>query len=349
VAETTGDDRAETAMEIGGIGEFSLIASIRRRMEGKYPPEVALGIGDDCAVLQPQTGMDWVITTDTQVEDVHFRRAWLTPYQIGWRAMAVNLSDIAAMGAQPFGALAALTLPVATEAAFFDQLLEGLCDLGLRCQWPLIGGNLARDPTHLSLTLTVLGHVPRDQSVLRGGARAGDEIWVSGRLGGSSAGLRTFLHTISLADPVCTALRRRYTQPQPRVREALFLRASGCLTSMIDLSDGLAGDLGHLCEESGVGAQIVAGERALEAGVRAVAVVLGEDPLELALRGGEDFELCCTARPGTLNPLLDAFRAQFGIELTRVGTMTAAPALQLVHSDGSQALLSPQAFDHFHE
>ena len=117
-------------MDIGGIGEFSLIASIRRRMEGKYPPEVALGIGDDCAVLHPQAGMEWVITTDTQVEDVHFRRAWLTPYQIGWRAMAVNLSDIAAMGAQPFGALAALALPVATEAAFFDQLLDGLCDLG---------------------------------------------------------------------------------------------------------------------------------------------------------------------------------------------------------------------------
>jgi thiamine-monophosphate kinase len=335
-------------MDIGGIGEFSLIASIRRRMEGKYPPEVALGIGDDCAVLHPQAGMEWVITTDTQVEDVHFRRAWLTPYQIGWRAMAVNLSDIAAMGAQPFGALAALAFPAATEAAFFDQVLDGLCDLGRRCQCPLIGGNLARDPAHLSLTLTVLGHVPRGQSVLRRGASAGDEIWVSGQLGGSAAGLRTFLHTIPLADPVCTALRWRYTQPQPRVREAIFLRASGCLTSMIDLSDGLAGDLGHLCEESDVGAQIVAAALPLQAGVREVAVALGEDPLELALRGGEDFELCCTARPGSLSPLLDAFRDQFGIGLTRVGTMTSARALQLVHTDGSQALLSPQAFDHFH-
>jgi thiamine-monophosphate kinase len=334
-------------MDIGGLGEFSLIASIRRRMEGKYPPEVALGIGDDCAILRPQAGMEWVITADTQVEDVHFRRAWLTPYQIGWRAMAVNLSDIAAMGAQPFGALAALALPATTEAVFFDQLIEGLCDLGSHSQCPLIGGNLAQDPARLSLTLTVLGYVPCGQSVRRGGANAGDEIWVSGRLGGSSAGLRTFLHTIPLAEPVCTALRRRYTQPQPRVREAIFLRASGCLTSMIDLSDGLAGDLGHLCEESGVGAQIMAAALPLEAGVREVAVALGEDPLELALRGGEDFELCCTARPGTLNPLLDAFRAQFGISLTRVGTMTAAPALQLMHSDGSQALLSPQAFDHF--
>ena len=215
-------------MDIGGIGEFSLIASIRRRMEGKYPPEVALGIGDDCAVLHPQAGMEWVITTDTQVEDVHFRRAWLTPYQIGWRAMAVNLSDIAAMGAQPFGALAALALPVATEATFFDQLLDGLCDLGLHCQCPLIGGNLARDPAHLSLTLTVLGHVPRGQSVLRAGAKVGDEIWVSGQLGGAAAGLRTCLSTPSpLLTPICTALRQRYAQPQPRVREAIFLRASG--------------------------------------------------------------------------------------------------------------------------
>jgi thiamine-monophosphate kinase len=335
-------------MDIGGIGEFSLIASIRRRMEGKYPPEVALGIGDDCAILHPQAGMEWVITTDTQLEDVHFRRAWLTPYQIGWRAMAVNLSDIAAMGAQPFAALAALALPSSTEASFFEQLLDGLCDLGLRCQCPLIGGNLARDPARLAVTLTVLGHVPSHQAVLRGGAKAGDEIWVSGQLGGSAAGLRTFLHPISLAEPVCMALRRRYTQPQPRVREAIVLRASGCLTSMIDLSDGLAGDLGHVCAESGVGAQIVAAALPLQAGVQEVAVALGEDALELALRGGEDFELCCTARPGMLSPMVDAFRAQFGISLTRVGTMTAAPALQLVRSDGSQVLLSPQAFDHFH-
>jgi thiamine-monophosphate kinase len=335
-------------MDVGEIGEFSLIASIRRRMEGKYPPEVVRGIGDDCAVLQPQADMEWVITTDTQVEDVHFRRAWLTAYQIGWRAMAVNLSDIAAMGAQPFGALAALTLPVDTEATFFDQLLDGLCDLGLRFNCPLIGGNLAGDPTHLSLTLTVLGRVPLGKSVLRGGARPGDEIWVSGQLGGSAAGLRTFLQTIPLADTVCAALRQRYTQPLPRVREAVFLRASGSLTSMIDLSDGLAGDLGHLCAESGVGAQIVAEALPLQAGVREVAATLGEDPLELALRGGEDFELCCTARPGTLTPLLDEFRARFDIDLIRVGIMTLEHALRLVHADGSQVLLSPQAFDHFH-
>jgi thiamine-monophosphate kinase len=192
-------------MQIGGVGEFSLIASIRRRMAGKYPPEVAIGIGDDCAVLQPQPGMEWVITTDTQVEDVHFRRAWLTPYQIGWRAMAVNLSDIAAMGAQPFGALAAFVLPVATEMAFFEQLLDGLCDLGLHCQCPLIGGNLARDPAHLSLTLTVLGHVPSGQALLRGGANVGDEVWVSGQLGGAAAGLRLFEHDMPLADSECSA------------------------------------------------------------------------------------------------------------------------------------------------
>src|SRR5262245_52092493 len=253
-------------MDIGGLGEFSLIGGIRRRMEGRYPPEVAVGIGDDCAVLHPQAGIEWVITTDTQVEDVHFRRAWLTPYQIGWRAMAVNLSDIAAMGAQPFGALAALALPATTEAAFLDRLLDGLCDLGLRCQCPLIGGNLARDPAHLSLTLTVLGRVPRGYPVLRRGARPGDEIWVSGQLGGSAAGLRTFLRTMPLAEPICTALRQRYAQPQPRVLEAIFLRDSGCLTSMIDLSDGLAGGVSHLCEESGVGAQIVEADMPMKAG-----------------------------------------------------------------------------------
>jgi thiamine-monophosphate kinase len=334
-------------MDIGGIGEFSLIASIRRRMEGRYAPEVVRGIGDDCAVLRPQPGTEWVITTDTQVEDVHFRRAWLTPYQIGWRSMAVNLSDIAAMGAQPFGALAALALPVATEARFFDQVLDGLCDLGLRFNCPLIGGNLARDPTHLSLTLTILGHVPLGTSVLRGGARPGDEIWVSGRLGGAAAGLRTLLQTVPLADDIRAVLRQRYAQPQPRVGEGIFLRASGCLTSMIDLSDGLAGDLGHLCEASGVGAQIVADALPLQLGACEVATTLGEDPMELALRGGEDFELCYTALPGAIPPMVDKFRAQFNTDLTRVGTITSDRALRLVQSDGSQTLLSPQAFDHF--
>jgi thiamine-monophosphate kinase len=346
--DTAGIDRRETCMDLGGIGEFSLIASIRRRMEGRYPLEVVLGIGDDCAVLQPHEGMEWVITTDTQVEDVHFRRAWLTPYQIGWRAMAVNLSDIAAMGAQPFGALAALTLPTATAAEFFDQLLEGLCDLGLRFTCPLIGGNLARDPAHLSLTLTVLGRVPRGQAVLRRGARAGDEIWVSGRLGGAAAGLRSFLQTIPLADAICTPLRQRYAQPRPRVHEAMFLRASAHLTSLIDLSDGLAGDLGHLCKESGIGAQLIAEAVPLQSGVREVAAALGEDPLEFALRGGEDFELCCTVAPGALTPVLDEFRTQFGIDLTCVGVMTSEPALSLVQADGSQTPLSPQGFDHFH-
>lgn len=334
-------------MEIGRIGEFALIASIRRRMEGKYPPEVALGIGDDCAVLRPQEGMDWVITTDTQVEDVHFRRAWLTPYQIGWRAMAVNLSDLAAMGAQPFAALAALTLPAATEETFFDQILHGLCDLGLRFDCPLIGGNLARDPARISLTLTILGRVPRGTAVLRRGARAGDEIWVSGRLGGSAAGLRTLLQPMPHTDAIGTTLRLRYAQPLPRIREALFLRTSGQLTSLIDLSDGLAGDLGHICNESGVGAQIVADALPLEAGAREVAAALGEDPLEYALRGGEDFELCCTAVSGALAPLRQEFRTQFGIDLTHIGVITAERALRLVRADGSQTPLSPQAFDHF--
>ncbi|HXH11075.1 MAG TPA: thiamine-phosphate kinase [Alphaproteobacteria bacterium] len=334
-------------MDIGSVGEFGLIAGIRRRMQGKYPPEVRLGIGDDCAVLRPTGEVDWVVTTDTQVEEVHFRRDWLTPYQIGWRAIAVNLSDIAAMAAQPFGALAAFTLPAAIEVAFFEQMLDGVCDLGFRFDCPLIGGNLARDPSRLTLTFTVFGRVPRSRAVLRGGARPGDEIWVSGRVGGATAGLRTFLQPISLPDSVQETLRRRYAQPMPRIREAMFLRAAHGLTSLIDLSDGLAGDLGHICEESHVGARIVAAALPLECGVHEVAATVGEDPLDYALRGGEDFELCCTARPGALAPLVDEFRAQFGIELTHLGTVTQEPALRLVKADGSEIALSPHAFDHF--
>jgi thiamine-monophosphate kinase len=225
--------------------------------------------------------------------------------------------------------------------------MDGLCDLGLRFGCPLIGGNLARDPAHLSLTLTVLGRVPRGQAVLRGGAKPGDDIWVSGRLGGAAAGLHTFQHAIPLPEAVRLALQQRYAQPLPRVREASFLRRTEHLTSMIDLSDGLAGDLGHLCAESGVGARLVATALPLQDGVGDVAATQGKDPLEFALRGGEDFELCCTAPPGTLTPWLDEFRRQFDLELTRVGVMTAERALWLMHADGSQTPLAPQAFDHF--
>jgi thiamine-monophosphate kinase len=335
-------------MDIGSVGEFGLIAGIRRRMEGKYPPEVSLGIGDDCAVLRPRGESDWVVTTDTQVEEVHFRRDWLTAYQIGWRAIAVNLSDIAAMGAQPFGALAAFTLPAATAVAFFEELLDGVCDLGLRFDCPLIGGNLARDPARLTLTFTVFGRVPRGQAVRRGGAQPGDEIWVSGRVGGATAGLRTFLQPLSLPVSIQDTLRRRYAQPMPRVREGAFLRTAAGLTSLIDLSDGLAGDLGHICEESHVGARLVAEMLPLECGVREVAAAVGDDPLDYALRGGEDFELCCTARPGALASLVEEFRAQFGVELTRLGTITREPALRLIRADGSETDISPRAFDHFH-
>jgi thiamine-monophosphate kinase len=316
-------------------------------MAGKYPLEVTTGIGDDCAVLRPSGDVEWVVTTDTQVEDVHFRRAWLTPYQIGWRAMAVNLSDIAAMGAQPFGALAALTMPATTTVAFFDGILDGLCDLGLRFNCPLLGGNLAQDPARVTLTLTVLGTVPRGKAVLRSGARPGDEIWVSGRLGGSAAGLQTFLRTITLPEGTGEILRQRYTQPLPRVQEALFLRASGRLTSLIDVSDGLAGDLAHICEESGVGGQLVLQALPLETGVQEVATALGEDSLTYALHGGEDFELCCTTVPGGITPLLGEFRACFGIDLTCIGSITRECTLRLMHVDGSTTTLAPQGYDHF--
>jgi thiamine-monophosphate kinase len=335
------------AMDIGAVGEFALIAGIRRRMEGAYPAEVRLGIGDDCAVLRPHGDMEWVVTTDTQVEGVHFRRDWLTPYQIGWRALAVNLSDIAAMGAEPFGALAAFSLPTATDRVFFEQLLDGVCDLGLRFTCPLIGGNLARDPTHLTLTFTVFGRVPSGQAVRRAGAEPGDEIWVSGRLGGATAGLHTFLHTLSVPLSLQDRLRQRYAQPLPRIQEAAFLRAAGGLTSLIDLSDGLAGDLGHICEESGVGARLMAEALPLEGGVPEVAVALRADPLDYALRGGEDFELCCTARPGVLAQLAAEFHARYGLALTRIGAITREATLCLARADGSEHAISPHAFDHF--
>jgi thiamine-monophosphate kinase len=166
-------------------------------------------------------------------------------------------------------------------------------------------------------------------------------------LGGAAAGLRTFLHNIVLPTHRQDKLRLRYAEPLPRVREAMFLRAAGGLTSLIDLSDGLAGDLGHICAESHVGARLMVEALPMEEGVQEVAVALAEDPLDYALRGGEDFELCCTAPPRVLAPLADEFQARYGIVLRHIGFITREPALCLAHRDGSETVIVPQAFDHF--
>src|SRR2546427_582879 len=297
-------------MLISDLGEFALIDRLQQRLSnaahacvGTHDRQIVRGIGDDCAVLRPAAGMEILLTTDTQEEGVHFRRDWSTPQDIGWRCLAVNVSDIPAMGGAPLGAVIALSVPATLDVAFVEALYDGIQELAAAYDCPVIGGNVSKASGHVSVTITVLGEVPAGHGVYRSGAQVGDEIWVTGDLGGAKAGLEVLLHPDRVTSLSTAAVLQRYRRPRPRLREAQYLRQHGVLHSLIDLSDGLSSDLAHICTESGVGAELEATHIPMSEEVRHVARALQVAPLILALHGGEDFELCLTTPAGALASL----------------------------------------------
>ncbi len=334
-------------MLIGELGEFALIARLQQRLQSSLPPQVIRGIGDDCAVLRPSPGMELLVTTDTQEEQVHFRREWSTPQDIGWRCLAVNVSDIAAMGGSPLGAVIALSLPPTLSVTFIEGLYDGLQELATAYTCPIIGGNVSKSSEHLAITITVLGELPIGQSAYRSGAQVGDEIWVTGDLGRAKAGLEVLLHPDVSAGPQVANVLAHYRRPRPRLHEAQYLRQHGLIHSLIDLSDGLSSDLAQICTESGVGAQLEAAAIPLSSEVLQVAQDLHIPPLTLALHGGEDFELCLTAPAGRLAPLQSTFTAHFQCPLVRIGTIQPGNTIHVRFPDGTQQPLRAQGYDHF--
>ncbi len=333
-------------MMVREVGEFALLARLQRRLKQADAPPVVRGIGDDCAVLRPADGHDLLVTTDTQEEGVHFRRDWSTPEDIGWRCLAVNVSDIAAMGGVPLGAVVALSLPETLAVAFAEAMYDGLSALAVACDCPVVGGNLSKSAERLSVTITVLGSTPRDGAAYRASARGGDGIWVTGDLGAAKAGLEALIHPQAVAGLPTDAVLSRYRRPRPRLREALFLRRHGA-RSLIDLSDGLSSDLAHVCAASGVGARLHAERIPISDETRRVADALGLDALAVALHGGEDFELCLTAPPGAAASLEQGLRDRFDCPLTRIGTIQASAGVTLHYPDGSAEALAAGGHDHF--
>lgn len=335
-------------MLVGDLGEFPLIARLQQYVHTGPAPHIVRGIGDDCAVVRATTDADLLLTTDTQEEDVHFRRAWATPQDIGWRCLAVNVSDIAAMGGTPLGAVVALSVPPSLEVVFVEKLYEGMQELATTYGCPIIGGNISKSDERLAVTITVLGEVPHGQGAYRDGAQIGDEVWVTGDLGGAKAGLEALLHPEAVAALPTAQVLARYRRPRPRLREAQYLRQHGVLHSLLDISDGLSSDLGHICEASGVGAQLWAMFLPVSTEVQHIAQALHTDPLFFVLHGGEDFELCFTTAPGALVRLHETFESTFQCPLTCIGTIHPGPGIMtLCHADGTQQPLTAHGYDHF--
>ncbi|MDR7483040.1 MAG: thiamine-phosphate kinase [Armatimonadota bacterium] len=319
---------------IADLGEFPLLARLRRRLGSAY-------LGDDAAVL-PGTGDRAVLATvDAQVDGIHFLRDLMTPEQVGRRALAVNVSDIAAMGGRPTFALASLLLPAALEVSWLERMYDGLLAEAGRWGLDLAGGNISSTPGPLVIDVTVLGEVEPARVLRRCGARPGDLLFVTGSLGRAAAGLR-LLRGGTRAGPLVEA----YCTPTPRVREGLALAATGRVRAALDISDGLGSDAHRMAEESGVGAVVDAARLPIAGAVREAAERLGEDPLSLALFGGEDYELLLAAAPADAEALTAAL-VPTGTPLTAIGAVRpAAAGVSVRMPDGSERPLAG-GWDHF--
>jgi len=285
-------------------------------------------------------GAEVLVTTDFTLEGIHFRRDWHPPESVGHRCLARGLSDIAAMGGEPVAAFLSLALPRDLSQAWVGRFLRSLISLGEKFGVILAGGDTAESPSGILADIIVVGTAPKGKSVLRSGARPGDRIFVSGELGGSAAAVIRMQERMR-GKPKKRVNPRNYTRhfyPEPRVELGRILREKGLASSMIDTSDGLSTDLAHLCEESGVGAEIQA-----EAIPRAsVGRPAHEVDLDLALHGGEDYELLFTARPGERVPSQIA-----GVALTRIGVVTRTPLVLLRNLKGIAYELEPRGWEHF--
>lgn len=330
---------------VADVGEFEVIARLKRRFR-EAGVGIVRGIGDDAAALRVSPGYLLLATTDAAVEGVHFQRASTTPRLLGQRVLAVNLSDIAAMGGIPRWALVSLSLPGQTPFDFVEELADGLGEEAARFGVGIVGGNLARSPERLVLDLTLLGEGEPDRVVYRTGARAGDRLLVTGTLGDAAAGLTILLGDAPATVPGADELIARQQLPTPRVEAGRAIACSGLATAMIDLSDGLASDLGHLGEDNQLGATVYAEEVPLSAAIQSLATAIGRDPLSWALHGGEDYELLLTAPPDRVGELIAAVQA-VGVRLTDVGELTAGTGIWLQRPDGRREPLSGTSWRHF--
>ena len=319
------------------LGEFDLI----RRFFTRPTKNAVLGIGDDCALLQPTPGLQWAISSDMLVEGRHFLST-TRPERLGHKALAVNLSDLAACGAKPVAFTLALALPRVDES-FLAGLAQGLFALADAHGIELVGGDTTAGP--LNLCITVFGELPPGQALRRDGARPGDVLWVShpvdGGIGDARLALEVFRGQIRLSGDDFDTVRVAMEQPQPRVALGLGLR--GVATAAIDLSDGLVGDLGHVLHRSGVAAVI-------DVDALPISPVLARQPLvvqrECALAGGDDYELLFAAPAGACAQVLAAAAAA-GVAARRIGWIEAGSGLRLQDTHGAAAGLVPPGYDHF--
>jgi len=337
-------------MELGRIGEFGLIKRIKEKV-GAEAKGVRLGIDDDAAAFEPTKGMVMLVTTDTLVEGIHFDPAFAAPYEIGWKAMAANLSDIAAMGGIPRVAVVSLSLPNTTTVEWVEDLYAGMNECIGSFEGSIVGGDTSAARNDTVITVALCGEIEQKRMVRRSGARKGDIICVTGDIGSSMAGLK-ILRTRGAGKE---SVRERWSHiiekhllPPPRIHESRILVAETEVNAMIDISDGLGSEIHHICEQSKCGAKIYLEELPIHEQTTEAARQCEGSASQYALYGGEDYELLFTLPPKKVGDVFDIITAETGTSVTVIGAVVDADqGIVLIDEQSRQQPLAFQGYNHF--
>jgi thiamine-monophosphate kinase len=327
---------------VSELSERELVARIQQRL-APPPSWLTVGIGDDAAVVEPERNRLEVLTVDAVIDGVHVDRRFTPPDAIGHRALAVNLSDLAAMGASPRLVLVSFALPADLPCADFDGMVSGIAQLAHAHGVTVAGGNLTRTPGPLTIDITAVGTVKRRCVLTRSGARAGDIIYITGSIGGAAAGLQMLQQPGASDSEVCV---ERYLRPMPRLKAGALLGRNRAASACVDLSDGLADGAARIAEASGVGMTLDGSALPIDPDALGWFTARGEDPIQAALAAGDDYELLFTARPRSRGRLKAAF-LHGGVPITRIGVCTAGEALTVTPSANGVLTTIPPGFTHF--
>jgi thiamine-monophosphate kinase len=333
-------------MGLKEIGEFGFIKRISRGCLIR-PEGVIRGIGDDAAAFRTDSRQVSLVTTDLLVERVHFLREAISAYELGHKSLAVNLSDIAAMGGTAREAFVSIAIPDGYDLRELEDLFQGMKDLAARYAVNLLGGDTTRSRADLIINVAVYGLVPEDQMLTRDAARPGDVIFTTGSLGDSRAGLHLILDKVPGDTPELKSLLAAHLHPEPHLREGRLLASAGGVRAAIDVSDGLSSDLGHILEESRAGARIQAEKLPISDNLRSYCRRFGKSPVDYALAGGEDYVLLLTAPAERFAEVARVFQATFGRPLHAIGEITDSLVMELVGPDATLTPITPSGWDHF--
>jgi thiamine-monophosphate kinase len=333
-------------LKIEELGEFEFIRSIKDDCHFSHE-KLIKGIGDDCAVVGPYEGKALLLTTDTLLEDIHFLLAKIPPEHLGEKSVAVNLSDIAAMGGKALHLLVSLAIPRTMSVDTVHAMYRGMKRICRRYGVNILGGDTVASPHRLMINVTVLGEAPEKEVLYRSGARPGDYIYLTGTIGDSAAGLRLIRGEFSAPEQVAFPLREAHNRPVPHLEAGRIIARSGLASAMIDLSDGLLSDLRHICEASSVGARLIYNALPLSGELKALAEANNFDPYKLALAGGEDYRLLITVPRQNAEAFNNIFSGGIPCPAFQVGQITEHLGMRITRPDGSEEMLEPRGYNHF--